>query len=116
VTLVGYDWPEKQADPTLYVHDPAPWSGKAGKTHPVRLARAGTALFTDRSGTEIGSLAPYRRIAGGLSVKRGTEMALLEGAVILSPEIEPSVPWTEAARRHESPHFPWQLIPGGDGP
>lgn len=116
VTFVGYDWPEKQADPTLYVHDPAPWSGKAGKAHPVRLARAGTALFTDRSGTAIGSLAPYRCIAGGLSVKKGTEMTLLEGAVILSPEIEPSVPWTEAARRHESPHFPWQLISGGDGP
>lgn len=115
VTLVGYDWPAEQVYPVLYVHDPAPWSGKSRRTHRVRLAHAGNGLFTDRSGTGIGSLESYPRIVEGLSFKGGTEMALLEGAVILSPEVPPAVPWTGKVRGRKVPVLFRQPVGGGDG-
>lgn len=95
VTLVGYDWPEGERFPRLRVHDPAPWSGKDRQTHLVILGPAGKEPFSTRSGIRIGSLEPYLRIERGLSFKRGTKLALIEGAVILYPEVEPAVPWID---------------------
>lgn len=115
VTLVGYSWPDEEEVPRLYVHDPAPWSGKSRQTHLVSLAPAGEEIFTTRSGARIGSLGPYLRITEGLVFKRGTELALLEGAVILSPEVEPAVPWIAGSARVRKEFFPYLGRSRGDG-
>ena len=95
VTMVGYRWPLESPFPELLIHDPAPWSGKEPMTHSVRLSGAGRALFSARSGEAIGSMEPYARISEGLIFKRGTELALIEGAVVLTPLVGPAVPWKE---------------------
>ncbi len=93
VTMVGYRWPGEQYLPEIWVHDPAPWSGKVPRTHRVKLEPAGRGVFFTRSGEALGSMWPYVRVAGGLAFKRDTELALVEGAVILFPDVEPAVPW-----------------------
>lgn len=111
VTLVGYDWPRERRFPVLYLHDPAPWSGTSPRTHRVTLAPAGRSMFTTRYGEAIGSLAPYARITGGLIFKRGTEMAVIEGAVILTSDVKPLVPWS----REEKEATPPLWRPSGRG-
>jgi hypothetical protein len=95
VTLVGYSRPDGSSFPELLVHDPAPWSGREPRTHRVRLAGGGRYLFALKSGVIIGSTEPYARISGGLTFKGGTDLALIEGAVVLTPEVEAAVPWKE---------------------
>lgn len=99
VTLVGYRWPEGHKLPELLIHDPAPWSGKDPATHIVHLEESERVMFGTVSGELVGSMEPYARIAGGLSFKRGAEIALIEGAVVLTPRVRPAVPWRDGQGR-----------------
>jgi hypothetical protein len=85
VTLVGYGVDERgQAAPeVLIVHDPAPRSGERLSNDYVKLTPLAAGTLRSLSGRRTLSSSGFFQLGGGLKIKDGADLGVLDGAVVL---------------------------------
>jgi hypothetical protein len=85
VTLVGHGVDERgrSAPDVLIVHDPAPRSGERLSSDYVKLLPLESGTLRSLSGRRTISSSGFFRLGGGMKIKDGADLGVLDGAVVL---------------------------------
>jgi hypothetical protein len=85
VTLVGYGVDERgrPAPDVFIVHDPAPRSGERLSNDHVKLLPLESGTLRSLSGRRTISSTGFFRLGGGLKIKDGADLGVLDAAVVL---------------------------------